>query len=241
MQRSAERLNAPLTAARLPRTPETPDGLDAFRLVPASLPEPVRERIASLASKRGEVLLSFDELAPPSVERIGRNHPLTAALAEYLLETALAPMDAAPVAARCGASVTDAVTRRTVLLLLRVRMLIESQRQHAPSLAEQLVVAGYTLMRGEAQWLAEPEALALLRDATPRANLRADERSAYVAAALTELPGHGPALQQLADDRAAQLRDEHLRVREQTRGARVTVRPAGPPDLLGVYVLLPPV
>ncbi len=73
--------------------------------------------------------ITFDEVtAPQGAELIGRNHLLTTALADYLLETALAPEHDTPLAARCGLARTGAVARRTVLLLLRVRMLIE----HAP-------------------------------------------------------------------------------------------------------------
>ena len=51
-----------------------------------------------------------------------------------------------------------------------------------------------------------------------------------------------PALEEMATDRAADLRDAHVRVRQAARTKRpktVTVDPHLPVDLLGVYVLLP--
>lgn len=206
------------------------------------LPIPVRERVAHLAGKSGELLVSFADPAPEGVEGLGRNHPLVVALADYLMETALAPdanNELAPVAARSGVVRTRAVQKRTRLLLLRVRMLIESGRQRVPVLAEELVVVGFSGQPVTPVWLNQPDALALLEQAQAAANLTADERTIALAGARDELPALSGELGRIADERAALLRESHLRVRAQTGGANVRVRPAGPPDVLGLYVLLP--
>jgi hypothetical protein len=209
------------------------------------LPQPVRERLAPLLPRQSKgatadlLRITFDEPAPQGVELIGRNHPLTTALADYLLETALTPESVTPLAARCGLIRTAGVARRTVLLLLRVRMLIESARQAAPTLAEELVVVGYTRSAGTIQWLDEPAALELLATAQPAANVTRDERVLGVQSALEQLGGLGDALNEIAEQRAARLRESHQRVRGATTGGKVTVTPRTPPDALGVYVLLP--
>jgi hypothetical protein len=183
--------------------------------------------------------IAFDEPAPQGVELIGRNHPLTTALADYLLETALTPENGTPLAARCGLIRTAGVPKRTVLLLLRVRMLIESARQAAPTLAEELVVIGYTRSAGTIQWLEEPAAQELLATAQPSANVTHDERSLGLQSALEQLGGQGDALNEIAQQRATRLRESHQRVRGATTGGKVTVTPRTPPDVLGVYVLQP--
>ncbi|HJZ48672.1 MAG TPA: helicase-related protein [Roseiflexaceae bacterium] len=209
------------------------------------LPQTIRERLAPLLPRQPKgaeadlLRLVFDEPALQGVELIGRNHPLTTALADYLLETALTPESGTPLAARCGLVRTAAVARRTVLLLLRVRMLIESPRQAAQTLAEELVVVGYTRGGGVVQWLDEPAALELLATAQPSANVTRDERSLGVQSALDQLGGMGDALNDIAQQRAARLRESHQRVRGATTGGKVTVTPRTPPDVLGVYVLLP--
>jgi hypothetical protein len=231
---ACERLSAPLTALKVAL------GAPAlYRLTSESLPLPVGERVAALADKRGDLTLTFAATAAAGVESVGRNHPLTAALADYVLEAALIPTDERPLAARSGLIITDAVERATVLLLLRVRALIESPRQAAPALAEELVVAGYTREGGVTRWLDEAAALDLLRRAEPRENVSADERTQGIADALAQLPGLAGDLKAIADARAARLRESHQRVRAQTSGGRVTVRPSGPPDVLGFYILWP--
>ncbi|NTU82969.1 MAG: helicase, partial [Chloroflexales bacterium] len=203
------------------------------------LPAPVRERVAHLAGKNGELAVSFADPTPEGVESLGRNHALVIALADYLMETALAPDGAAPVAARSGAVRARAVQTRTRLLLLRVRMLIESTRQRAPVLAEELVAVGFSGQPGAPAWLSQPDALALLEQAQAAVNLTPDERTIALSTARDELPMLASELTRIAEERATLLRESHMRVRVQTGGGAVKVRPAGPPDVLGLYVLLP--
>lgn len=203
------------------------------------LPEPVREHVAHLADKGGELLVSVADPAPEGVEQLGRNHPLILALADYLMETALAPDGTTPVAARSGVMRTRAVPKRTRLLLLRVRMLIEHSRQRVPVLAEELVVVGFSGPPSAPAWLSQPDALALLEQAQAAANLTRDERLIALRAGLDELAPLADDLERIAAERAAHLREAHMRVRAQTGGGSVRVRPAGLPDVLGLYVLLP--
>ncbi len=231
---ACERVRAPLMQLKIaPGTPQT------FRLNISLLPAPVQERVAHLADKRGEISLAFADVVPADTEAISRNHALTAALADFLLESALTPGDERPPAARSGLIVTDAVERRTVVLLLRVRTLIESARQVAPALAEELVVSAYVREHGIIRWLDESDALDLLGRAMPQENVSADERTHGLTEVLTQLSTVNDALTAIAAARATKLRESHQRVRSQTGGGRVSVRPSGPPDVLGVYVLLP--
>jgi superfamily II DNA or RNA helicase len=209
-------------------------GGEGYTLSVGSLPTLIRERLypSSLTPNPSSFILH-----PSSF--LDRNHPLVVALADYLMETALAPDEDAPVAARSGVVRTRAVPKRTRLLLLRVRMLIESVRQRTPVLAEELVVVGFSGQPASPAWLSQSDALALLEQAQPAANLTRDERSMALNAARAELPALAGELGSIADARAVQLREAHLRVRTQTGGGSVRVRPAGPPDVLGLYVLLP--
>jgi superfamily II DNA or RNA helicase len=230
VRRACERLGAPLQAA----------GTDTFSLPLSPLPQPVQERMSHLADgKSGLIRLSFASPAPVGVESVGRNHPLTAALADYLLETALTPGDGAPSAARCSVVKTKRVQKRTVLLLLRVRMLIERTKSATPGLAEELVVCGYSGKPSNDAWLDDTLALELLEHALPDANVAADERTFAVERALEQIAATPERLNALANARAEVLRAAHQRVRTATGGGRVSVRAHTPPDVLGVYVLLP--
>ena len=185
------------------------------------------------------LLLSFDATAPEGVERVGRTHVLTEALADYLLGSALTPQEDKPPASRSGLIRTRAVTTRTTLLLLRVRMLIESGRQRTGTLAEELVVVGYTGRPGAAVWLDQAAALALLETARPDQAVPPEERALGLRRAGEQVAALQADLDAVAQARAKRLEEAHHRVRQATGRGKATVRPHLPADVLGVYVLLP--
>jgi len=77
------------------------------------------------------------------------------------------------VAARCGYTVTDDVTKRTVLLL-RLRHLIDSPiqglKEDKSLLAEECLVVGFTGICDNPIWLEQSEALQLIETAEPVAD-----------------------------------------------------------------------
>lgn len=215
---------------------------DLWRIVllPEALhgvPEPIRN---ALPKGRDEWLVSFESPAPAGAEFVGRNHPFVAALAQYLFEEA---MSAGKLGGRCGAIRTDRVKRLTSLLLLRVRYLLEEPGR-PPLLAEEVLVVGKRYLTEE--WLGPGEALGLLAEAEPVANMPVGEKRELLASALAELKPHlegdgvSP-LQLIIGARAEELLEAHKRLRrtigEAVRGFKV--KPHWPPDLLGILVLQP--
>jgi hypothetical protein len=211
-----------------------------WRLVPATLPAPVRERAGF--DGQGSVLLGFELPVPERVTYIARTHPLVEALGAWIVERALDGGAGGP-AARCGAIRTLAVDTRTTILILRARMHLDIAREGAATslLAEECFVAGF---RGRAverpAWLPAAEAEELLR-AEPAANVHPGQREGWLREALGALPALRPALDALVEERAAVVLAAHGRVRAaaRLRGVRYGVRPILPADILGVYVLMP--
>ncbi len=225
----------------LPMEKEKATGV--FRIVVNPVPPECPEAVCSALpkSKEGAWRVSFLSPTPEGAEYLGRNHPFVAALARFLFEEALIKGGEAR-AARCGAMITREVTRRTVLLLLRVRYLLE-EPSRAPLLLEEVRVLGYQGRASEPRWLADEEALRLLTAATPGSNLDREQKKALLA---QELSIYGPeSLQKMVEPhiarRAEELAEAHKRVRQAVgeRARPLTVRPQWPVDLLGMVVLLP--
>lgn len=224
-----ERLSAPLERSS-----------SGWRLNPTNLPRPVRE---ALGAADKPLNIAFQAPALEGSVYVGRNHALTAGLAEYLLDQALDPGQLQPHAARCGVTRTDAVSGRTTLMLLRIRFLLE-RHQTAPVLAEECVVCGYRGMPGQLEWLTEAEALRLLAEAQPRENVALQQRQQMLTAAIQWLTDLEPELECLARERAERLLAAHARVRQvlvgrSDRSGRLRVQPQLPVDVLGLYVLMP--
>ena len=170
-----------------------------------------------------------------------RTHPLVESLASYLLDTALDPLQSAP-ARRCGVIRTAAVARRTTLLLVRYRFHIltredETERQ---LLAEDCRLVGFAGPPDEPDWLDDADAEGLLA-ALPGENITGPQQTEFLRRIVEGFDHLRPHLDQVATARGAELLDAHRRVRlaSRRRGVSHRVEPQLPPDLLGIFVLLP--
>ncbi len=214
------------------------DGVFRVAVAPqaiATLPDAIRFELPT--PKSGQWLISFISPTPEGAEYLGRNHRFVAALARFLMEEALTKQSEAR-ASRCGVIRTRSVARLTMLLLLRVRYLVE-QPGRAPLLSEEVVVAGCE--SGDERWLSDDEALRLLGEAKPDANVATPEKCQLIEAALAQWPALESGFTEGIKGRAAELEKSHKRVR-QAVGLRVReleVKPQLPPDLLGLLVLQP--
>jgi hypothetical protein len=182
--------------------------------------------------------VSFVSPTPEGAEYLGRNHPFVQALARYLFEAALVGHDPRP-ARRAGAIATRAVSQLTVLLLLRVRYLLQFP-DAAPLFAEEVLPLAFTRAAdGSPQWLPEADALRLLSEARPDANLPLERKKQVVKASLNAYPALENDLRAHLQARARRLEEAHKRIRQavRLRSADLTLAPQFPPDLLGVLVL----
>ncbi len=187
--------------------------------------------------------LSFGGRARDRTLTVHRTHALPAVLAETFLEQALeeAPEHPDPaVLPRVGAWESVAVTRAVHLFVLRLRHRLDSKgRLGAPRFQMAEEAAALALAPRDGAVLAEgTEAFALLDgDSTDLAD---GVRQQHIARALESVESRRPALLAHARARAAQLAEDHGRVRA-TLGSRaaVTVTPVEPVDVIGLYVLLP--
>jgi superfamily II DNA or RNA helicase len=214
---------------------------DVFRvaLAPtaiANVPEAVRFVLPQ--SKGEQWLVSFISPTPEGAEYLGRNHRFVATLARFLMEEALTRHGEAT-ASRCGVIRTRAVSALTTVLLLRVRYLVE-QPQRTTLLSEEVLVSAYTnITQGELEWMDDAEALRLLSEAKPDANVPMEEKRRLIEAALGDWPTVEAALQSRIKARGVALEQSHKRIRQAVslRVRELAVKPQLPPDLLGVLVL----
>jgi len=172
---------------------------------------------------------------------LGRTHPFVEALASHLVGTAIDEPDAAQ-AARSGVIRTQAVAKRTTLLLVRLRhhILRTVGRDTRELLAEECCIVGFEGDPAIPAWLPLERAEQLVA-AVPDANIAPDQARSFV----EKVVGAGAALQagleQFAHERAAGLLAIHRQLRDESRikGLKYDVRPQLPVDVIGVYVLLP--
>lgn len=187
----------------------------------------------------GSVRLATVEPAPSGTALLTRTHPLTATLAEALVEASLDPESLSSLGiGRVGAWPTAAVQQVTRLALLRIRFkLTVHSRKERLLLAEEAALVAIQNDRmvavGEAawEWLNTPAT----SDLAPVA------RDRFIAKAKEDLPGllDGP-IADFVRSRAQELMQDHARLRVASGSAsRVTVEAILPPDVIGLFVLMP--
>ena len=215
---------------------------DVFRVATtdaarAALPEAVRYALPT--GRGGYWSVSFVSPTPEGAEYLGRNHRFVTALAQFIMEEAITRPGEAR-AARCGVVRTRSVSRVVRLFLLRVRYLLE-QPDRAPLLAEEVQILGQRAEGESGQWLSADEAMGMLANAKPDANISMEERREIVEQTLAAWERMGGEVKARIDERAKELEASHKHVRQAVsmRVRNLTLKPQYPPDLLGLLVLQP--
>jgi len=203
------------------------------------MPQQLRERLAA-RRLTGTRLIGFEDNLPPEVAHVGRTHPLVALLAETMAEGALDPasVEGKVALGRAGAWRTRAVDTLTTVSLLRLRFKLTTSGRRT-LLAEEATALAFSPAATEA-FVLGADALALL-EADASGNIEPSVIARQIDAALTRLEGYQYAIAAYASARAAQLSEDHDRVKAATRGEGVTteVEPVLPADVIGLYVLVP--
>lgn len=203
------------------------------------------KRLEDVASRLGwkkppEVV--FDSPPPEGLEDAAvliRNHPFVVALSERVFGEAFRP-EPDHKFARCGAAYTDAVKIRTAIALLRIRYRLTSKRHKIDQFAEEVVTTGFSRDDKGLVWFPSNDkaTLNLLEGIVPKGQITQQERHQQVSWALQMIEGAKSDLDRIAHERAKESEAAYARLREQIGGSQITVTPH-PPDILGIYVLLP--
>ncbi|HXC25556.1 MAG TPA: helicase-related protein [Gemmatimonadaceae bacterium] len=229
--------------ARLGAEPTKRTG-GALTVTLRTLPPAIRERLAGAGINDDTLTVTIGNSAAPGIVALWRSHPLVATLAETLLERTLETSEISTdpaVLGRTGAWATTAVTTRTVIVLARLRHELEtvSRDQSTVTMVEEALPIA--IPAGGTTPLTDDEATRLLAGA-PEGTLPTQVRAAQIAWLESQRPLLDQMLTTVAHQRAEQLLADHRRVRDAAdhRG-RYTVRAITPVDVIGAWILLPPV
>lgn len=206
-------------------------GGGAFQLQPGELERQLQARLAGAVFP---LLVAFSDPTPDGAVGLGRNHPVVGLLTEAIIGRALGDEDHRDFN-RAAARLTDAVPKRTALLVLRLRYLLR-EGEHE-QFAEEVVVPAFEWSEGRVSWL-EPlvEGGLPLFDSRPSGNLEPGEAARHVQAALDALDGDW--FRPIVDACVAALVESHARLRSHTGAPPLEVLPHEPPDVMGCYVLV---
>lgn len=205
--------------------------LDGFNLPPQLKP---------FLPEQNKARISFASPTPSEYHYIGRNHNLTENLCLYLLDAAFSDKNELKVA-RASVFRSNQVTSRTTLFLLRIRNVIANQRGQKELVAEEMLLWGF---EGRPESIEQVhttvQAMELLEQLQPTEQVPPDLQARQLAIALEDYNLLKSQLDQLATQRAEHMVNGHEHFRKAIRGDIYRkVEPILPPDVLGVYVILP--
>jgi len=211
---------------------------DGYNLHTTNLP--IRLRL--LLPDKILIKISFLSPTPFGYLYIGRNHPLTEAIAQVIIHDALNGSQTNR-ASRTAVIITSAVDERTVLFQFRVRNVILEQPSAKQIVAEEMWLWGYKGSIEAGKYLDKDDALVLLMNAKATQNMALAEQLYWLEEEVEWMSNEeafrartdGVALQ-----RANKLVESHAKFRKLVSGSKYkVVEPVLPMDVLGVYVLLP--
>lgn len=198
----------------------------------------LRERLEQRGMSQS-VRLALSEPAPSGTTLLTRTHPLTATLAESLVEASL---DAESLPGlgigRVGAWPTPAVERMTCIALLRIRykLTVHGRRVQLLLAEEAAVVAVH-----DGRIVVSGDDARILLDTPAAADLAPIARDRFIGRAQDDLPRLvGGPIAEFVRRRAQELAEDHARLRVAAGSAsRVSVEGVQPPDVIGLFVLVP--
>lgn len=198
-------------------------------------------RLKILLTDKNEIQISFKSPTPAGFKYIGRNHPFTEHLSQYVINNALNGEN--DCAARSAVIRTSNVEQKTVLFQLRVRNVIAEQPSNKQIVAEEMWLWGYEGEINQNLFLEKEKALSLLMDTIPTQNIELPEQTYWLDEEMQWV--NNEALFRKHTDNVALARADHL-VESHTKFKKLVsgnkykvVEPVLPMDVLGVYIFLP--
>lgn len=212
------------------------DGIHGYKLQPHNLPPHIRR----IFNGELAVKISFESPTPKGYTYIGRNNQFIEQLCQFLIAIAFEPNPEYGRLARVCEIQTDEVQHKTTLVMFRVRNVIKEVNSKRETVAEEMYLWGYASVAGEMQILEYKEAKKLLMEAIPKSNLTVERQTNDITNELIRFKQMKTQFMELASERAENLVQAHGRFKELIGGRRFEkATPVLPPDVMGVYVLIP--
>lgn len=178
------------------------------------------------------------------IEQVHRAAPIVSLLASNLIDRLLSGTDSR--LKRCGLAMSDQVEKVTSIYLLRLRYQMHLLERKKNAIPRQIMVEEIMPLmaqgRNQVTWEHSEQVVKLLFNSHSEGNFEqaVAQRQISNALELINRPESQQQLEQLAQERAQTLENEHNALRTySTDNHNTQVQPCLPVDVLGVYVLLP--
>ena len=207
------------------------------RIFLTNLPPALRNELGGNSEK---IDVSFFSPVPAGLQYLGRNHPFVEQLCHTVLNAAFNGSNAARIG-RAAAVFSRSVQKPVTLYLMRVRSRMQQKNGDLQQLAEEMLLWGFSGSADQPEVLAADTAQQLMMSAELSDSLPENRRERLLDYALRDFETLQPHILAIARQRAEAAVEAHERYRKKIAGeaAFTSVAPVLPPDLLGLFILLP--
>lgn len=207
-----------------------------YRFQTANLPAHLKNHFQS----EDLVRISFESPTPRGYRYVGRNHLFVEQLCHFMLALAFDGHDKYAGMARVAAIQTDAVQVRTTLVMFRVRNVIKEVATKQEVISEEMYLWGYRGIGEQLETLNYTEGKDLLMKARSLVQISEERQKSDLLRELSNFDSLKEKFIEVATDRAEKLVEAHGRFKELVGGRRYEkATPVLPPDVMGVYILMP--
>lgn len=215
------------------------DKKEGYKIYATNIPQ----RLRDLLTDKNDIQVSFKSPTPTGYKYIGRNHPFTEQLSQYIINSALQGVNTK--ASRAAVLRSKDVKQKTVLFQLRVRNVIAEQPSNKEIVAEEMWLWGYEGDVNQNKLIEKDAALNLLMTIKASQNMERPEQAHWLQEEMqwvNDEPVFRKHTDAVALDRASHLVESHTRFKKLVSGNKYkVVEPVLPMDVLGIYILLPEV
>ena len=195
--------------------------------------------LATALGHEKEIHISFESPTPLGFRYIGRNHRFVEQLCHRLIANSLDKELKDNKAARASVFRTDSVETQTTLIQFRVRNVIREVAKQHEMVSEEMFLWGYQQGVEDITALSSEECKSLL-NSTSALDISRERQEVVFDKELKHFEELHPDFIKVVANRSDELVNAHTRFAKYLGAKRFeAVTPVLPPDILGVYILIP--
>ena len=195
--------------------------------------------LAQYLGNGDKIHISFDSPTPKGYRYIGRNHHFVEQLCHRIIANSLDKNKKESRAARASVFSTDDVNSQTTLIQFRVRNVIREVGMKHEMVSEEMFLWGYKQIENGIEALDIEECKRLLHTVSA-IDISETRQKILFEAELKHFEELHPDFIKVVETRSNELVEAHMRFAKYLGAKRFeAVTPVLPPDILGVYVLIP--
>jgi len=194
----------------------------------------------SIFDFKDDVLLSFDSPTPEGFLYIGRNHIFVEQICHYILNKSLSRNGHKVIAARASVIPSKSINTKTTIIQMRVRNIISNNSDGMQIVSEEMILWGYENNIEDKKFILHEDCKKLLAEIVPSSDYERPRQESIFSRELESIKTANRVLTDITRERSQILIEAHERFRKLIGGSKYqVVEPVLPPDVLGIYIIMP--